>query len=259
MTVYFEQHGSGRPVVLLHGWGFNGSVWETFLLALPPAWNRLVFDLPGFGRSPWEGDDYSLDTVSETLANQAPPGSVWLGWSLGGLIALEVAHRFPEKVSALILLAANPRFTSAPDWPHGVSPVAFEEFNRLVSANPVDALSHFAGLVAQGGQEAKQVTRTLRDSLVRFAPPNRKALLGGLKLLAESDLRQVPMEVHCPTLFILGQADVLVPASLESALGGLSKQIQVASIPNAAHAPFLSHPAQTARLIQDFLTQHGLG
>jgi pimeloyl-[acyl-carrier protein] methyl ester esterase len=259
MTLFLERHGHGRPVVFLHGWGFNGSVWDQFLPELPTAWSKLVFDLPGFGRSPWTGDDYALDIVSEALADQAPPGAIWIGWSLGGLIAIKVAHRFPEKVSALVLLAANPHFTSDPDWPHGVSPTAFEEFSGLASTNPDDALSHFTGLVAQGGQEAKQVARILRDSLTRFGLPSRQALLGGLRLLADSDLRPALAQVHCPTLCILGQADGLVPASLEETLVKLSRHIQAAVIPGAAHAPFLSHPAQTARLVQEFLTHHGLG
>jgi pimeloyl-[acyl-carrier protein] methyl ester esterase len=105
--LYINTLGNGQDIVLLHGWGVNSAVFEPLKQALSEYRVHYV-DLPGFGNSdPIEGDIH--DWVA-ALATQLPDNAIWLGWSLGGLVATQVALTFPTKIKALITVASSPCF-----------------------------------------------------------------------------------------------------------------------------------------------------
>src|SRR5690606_38311261 len=85
-------------LVLLHGWGVNQGVWQSIRQRLPAAVSVLTPDLPGFGVTQQFPQPYTLDTVCQVLAEKIPDGSAVCGWSLGGLVALALATRYPKKV-----------------------------------------------------------------------------------------------------------------------------------------------------------------
>jgi pimeloyl-[acyl-carrier protein] methyl ester esterase len=254
--MYIQERGKGRPMVLVHGWGLNGGVWEEWLDHLGPHWRTFTVDLPGFGRSPIDGEANSLNAVAKEIVAGVPQEAVWLGWSLGGLVALEAALRFPNAVSALVLLAATPRFTPAPDWPCGIDPEIFQSFEADVIAHPEETLHRFALLAAHGGTQAKAVSRQLWERMLQFGAPDSHALKGGLRLLADTDLRQDVVKLDCPALWMIGGRDALVPGSAAGLISALSRQIRTVTIPDAAHTPFLSHPQQCLHLVTEFLGEH---
>jgi pimeloyl-[acyl-carrier protein] methyl ester esterase len=202
--------------------------------------------------------DYSLDFLTTLLAAHAPSPSIWLGWSLGGLLAMDAALRFPEQVAALILIAATPRFTSADDWPYGIPLALFRGFERSVMEHPEDALHRFASLLAYGGIKASAIARSMHERMSRFGSSDKRALLGGLKLLATTDLRSEAARIRCPALILLGENDALVPAHAAVPIHASFSKARTEMVPEAAHAPFLSHPEQTLSLILEFMDEHCL-
>ena len=88
--------GRGPPLVLIHGWAMHGGVFAPLLDRLGAHFECHVVDLPGHGLSE-ERDGLALDATVERLLALLPP-AIWLGWSLGGLFALEAAARAPERV-----------------------------------------------------------------------------------------------------------------------------------------------------------------
>jgi len=254
--MHIEERGNGRPMVLVHGWGLNGAVWEGWSADLHHHARTLTVDLPGFGRSPLHDKAYSLNALAREIVAEVPQEAVWLGWSLGGLVALEAALRFPNAVSALVLLAATPRFTTAPDWPCGIAPEFFQRFAADVIANPRETLHRFALLAAHGGTQAKAVSRQLWERMARFGTPDSRVLQRGLQLLADTDLRQDVTKMDCPALWIFGGRDTLAPASAAGPIGALFSLSRMEVIPNAAHVPFLSHPQECLHFITEFLGEH---
>lgn len=242
--------------MLLHGWGLNGAIWAGLVQDLSRSFAIYTVDLPGFGRSPFRGEAYSLNFLTEALMAHVPPRSVWIGWSLGGTLAMQVASRFPEYISGLILIAATPRFTSAKDWPWGVPVALFEDFERGVVESPEEALDRFASLLAHGDAKAKSVIREVRRRMFQFGPNDKEALLLGLRLLASTDLRLEASQIRCPVLVMLGETDRLVPASAAAPIFSLFSHGRGEVIPKAAHAPFLSYPEQSVRLISWFMDEH---
>ena len=100
-------------LVLLHGWGVNQGVWQGIRAQLADSVTLITPDLPGFGSQSHYPLPYSLDAVVAQLATQIPDNSYLCGWSLGGLLAIALANRYPEKVQQLGLIGASPCFVAA--------------------------------------------------------------------------------------------------------------------------------------------------
>ena len=252
LRLHVKQRGSGRYVVLVHGWGLDSRVWDTFRGKLADGWRVVTVDLPGYGRSPWNAGATSLDPMAEALAEALPKDAVWVGWSLGGLVASHVACRYPERVRGLVLIASAPRFSEAPGWGWGMATPALRAFAKALREDRLATLERFVRRVAQGGARARFVVRYLRARLGDDLP-DRGTLLAGLKQLEEADLRSSFVRINCPALQVLGAADELLHHNAGLATRTLHPALVTEVIPGAAHAPFISHPKQTLSVLKRFL------
>lgn len=245
-------------LVLQHGWGMNAAVWGDLPVALSQIGAGPVtpIELPGHGDQALPATATDLDAWAQCCLEQAPARAIWLGWSLGGLVALSAALQAPERVSGLILLTATPRFAQAPGWPAAMAGATLEQFHAGLLAQPAVTLDRFLGLQVRGSDTARETLRTLRRELAKRPTPDPAALALGLDLLRDGDLRQHLTALACPSLWLFGSHDTLVPAAAAPAIAELlpGDRGRTAIIRGAAHAPFLSHPGETLALIQDFLT-----
>ncbi len=239
---------SNSRVVFLHGWGLHGGIWSE----TAPAFQGLTPDLPGYGARASVAP-YTAETLADALAVTLPDGAVVCGWSLGGMVALALAARYPEKVARLVLLATNPVFASRPDWPHGLAPEVLAEFARALSQDYKATLLRFLSLQARGGEQARAVIERLRASVFESGEPNADVLAAGLDLLRDVDLRGVVEQVRCPVLVVHGLYDLLCPVGAARWLAEHLPHARLALHAHAAHAPFLSHPAWFAAELREFL------
>ena len=112
MRCFIERRGQGLPLVFVHGWGFTGSIWDEFIGEFTQEHEVFVVDLPGCGRSPNCSQYHSLADLAASIVDGVPAGASWIGWSFGGLVALEAATRTPGSAAAVGLIACNPKFTA---------------------------------------------------------------------------------------------------------------------------------------------------
>ena len=138
MSLHVDTHGTGRDLVLVHGWGMHGGVWQPLLRYLSPHFRLHVVDLPGMGYSkPLEHGQ--LQAYAEALAAVVPAGADLCGWSLGGTIAMRLALLRPDLVRRLVLVGATPCFTNreastaSPIWADGVDERVFRQFASQVA------------------------------------------------------------------------------------------------------------------------------
>ena len=180
-------------LVLIHGWGMSSGVWDRFPALPGIALQRHPIDLPGHGGSvmpaPGEGGAAALDLWADTCLASAPPRAVWLGWSLGGLVALAAARRAPERIAALVLMTATPRFVRASDWPPAVAAETLSRFYEGLAADPTGTLSRFLALQVRGSDRALETLRHLRQALALRPAPEPEALAQGLELLRDGPRR----------------------------------------------------------------------
>ena len=236
---------------MLHGWGLHSGIWEGIEAQLSARFRLHLIDLPGHGLSA-PPERFTLDSLCDALNAQAPACAHWLGWSLGGMLALEFAVRRPQSVTRLILVAANPRFVVDVDWTHAMARDVLEGFARDLSVDYTATLKRFLSLVARGAPDAGPL-RQLRRSLALMPPPDEEALRGGLKILRDADLRSRLSALAMPVLLIGGERDTLVPITALRRLQREYPQIRLAAISQSGHAPFLSHPQAFITAVTEFL------
>ena len=233
-SLYFKRIGIGRPLVLLHGWGWSSQIWEPLIPLLSQRFQLFLIDLPGFGQSPLGDYDYSFESITPLLTDCVPDTAIWLGWSLGGLFAWWLAANFPEKVEKLITVAASPRFLQDGAWP-GISVPTLRQFAAMLRKNFEITLKDFLELQLRGSPGYHTLLVELQRQ-VQAAPPQLPALEGGLQLLQTADLRPDLQKITCPSLHIFGERDRIVPAAVAQLLPSGQSEI----ISKSGHLPFLS-------------------
>lgn len=236
MSLWHETRGSGLDLVLLHGWGLSSEIWGDFADRLAERYRVTLIDLPGLGRSAPAGE-MSLDEVVESLLAVAPASAHWLGWSLGGQLALAVAEQAPERVKSLSLIAANPCFVARDDWSCAMAPEVFNAFVESLADNEAKTLQRFAALQTRGSVRARDELKQLKAVIANAEP---QALAPALMLL-ESDLRPALAGLHCPARLILGAEDQLVPVELAAQAQKLNPCLIIQVLEQSAHLPFVSH------------------
>jgi pimeloyl-[acyl-carrier protein] methyl ester esterase len=249
--MHLHTTGHGPPLILLHGWAMHGGVFAPLVRELAADFECHLVDLPGHGLSE-EQDGLDLDRGVERMLQLLPPAP-WLGWSLGGLFALEAAVRAPERVRGVIAVAASPRFVVGPDWQHAVAHAVFEEFAADLARDYRATIERFLALEVHGDAHPREEIRWLRERLAECPPSDPRILDDGLRILADTDLRPELPRLQVPSLWLAGQRDRLVPWQGMQAAAALAPGSQFQRIDRAGHAPFLSQPANVAAAVRGFL------
>ncbi|QBL08123.1 pimeloyl-[acyl-carrier protein] methyl ester esterase [Rheinheimera sp. D18] len=254
---------SDKPtLVLLHGWGLNQGVWQGITHLLGNKLQILTPDLPGFGLNRPFPKPYQLDAVVEQLAQEIPADSYVCGWSLGGLLAIGLASRFPEKVLQLGLVAASPCFMAQPSsielsvpfepqWP-GMAQSIMQQFAQSLSNNLTLTIERFLAIQAMGSNTARQDIKALKQTIMAYPTPELAAIEGALQLL-RTDLRDEFSALTQPIVGLYGRLDALVPAKVVERLQQLQPQAQFSVLEHVSHAPFISAPTEFVAWLNGWL------
>ncbi|AMG92824.1 pimeloyl-ACP methyl ester esterase BioH [Citrobacter amalonaticus] len=239
--IWWQTRGEGNcHLVLLHGWGLNAEVWNCISEELSSHFTLHLVDLPGFGRSQGFGA-MALEEMAERVLQQAPENAIWLGWSLGGLVASQVALTHPERVQALVTVASSPCFSAHDAWP-GIKPDVLAGFQQQLSEDFQRTVERFLALQTMGTETARQDARALKKTVLALPMPPVDVLNGGLEILRTVDLRESLSSLTLPFLRLYGYLDGLVPRKVVPLLDALWPESESLIFARAAHAPFISHP-----------------
>lgn len=253
--IHQQTFGTGKPLVLVHGWAMHSGIWRDFSLQLAQNYRVTCIDMPGHGRSE-KIDAFTLEQVGDALVDAvADDSSCWLGWSLGATVALDIARRYPERVNALVLLAGNPSFTRTAQWP-GMAADLLDAFADQLNADCQATLLRFLSLQTNKLPGYKTVSRNLKSAIMECAAPDLETLQGGLEILKQADLRPALRDAKMPVSVILGARDTLVPVSAGQNMQALSPDLRLNIIDKAGHVPFLSHPQDVLAIISRFMDNH---
>lgn len=259
MSLYFSQQGHGEALVLLHGWGMNSAVWESLLPYLETQFRVISVDLPGHGHSTvFETADDHCDAVLsvwlDAFADILPERFYLCGWSLGGMLALAIQQRWPERVQGIVMLTAAPRFVADLHW-QGTPYDQLESFADQLLENTNQTLFQFFALQFLGVENGRQQMRDALQSLAAQGQASHIGLEQGLLLLRGLDLRDVFSRIGDarPLAVLLGKQDKLVSAKLQSAIQALNSAADVQVWPKVGHAPHLAQPQRVADFIAEVL------
>lgn len=252
MKLHAETIGRGPALVMLHGWGLHSGIWSMLVTRLAPRFRITSIDLPGHGHSPAPGARFGLDETVEAVADIAPRGAAWIGWSLGGQVALAAAIA-GAPVCRLVLAATTPRFVTAADWPCAMAPATLAGFAASLAADHRRTVRNFLALQLRGDRQATALLADLRRILAARPEPSVDALASGLAVLASTDLRMAAATVQQPALVIAGERDRLTPAEAGRRLAAALPKGRFMSMAGAGHAPFLSCPDAFGAEVTSFL------
>ena len=262
VELHYEEFGTGRPVVLIHGWPLSGRSWENQIPALVEAGYRVItYDRRGFGASsqPWNGYDYDtfaadLNTLIEYLDLRE---ATLVGFSMGGgEVARYVATYGTARLAKAVLASAVPPFLhKSKENPDGaMDDAAIDGLLAGVRGDRLAFLDAFTTGFFSAGSELKvsAAQREYARDMAAFASP--KGTLECINAFAKTDFRDDLSKMTLPTLIIHGDADAIVPFEFSgkrshAAIGGS----ELVLIKDGPHGNNASHPTEFNEALLAFL------
>lgn len=242
-------------VCLVHGWGVNHHIFDEFRTWLPESWQVSTPDLWGHGVDIVR-DDFPIDDVIAKLSEQVSLSSVVVGWSLGALLSLLLAKRYPEKVKALVLISGFARFRPADDYPEGVQSQALAKMAMLFKRDYALYVRQFIELQLMNTPERRFIIDEVCAGVVKNGCPSVVDI--ALQRVDEADVRDILPKIACPSLVLCGNRDTVTPVAMSQYLAHHLPQAQLEMIDGAAHSPFLSHAEICAEILKNFVQKNHL-
>src|ERR1700720_636460 len=262
IDLYYEDHGSGPPVVLIHGWPLNGDAWEKQTAALLAAGHRVItYDRRGFGRSSKPGLGYNYDTLAadlDTLLSALDLTDVSLvGHSMGtGEITRYIGKYGTKRVRKAVLIGTlGPYLVKTADNPEGVDRSVFDGLKAAIRADRpallMDFLRNFYNYDVTGGKLVSE--RVLEDNWNVAAGASATGTLACVDTWIE-DFRQDLARNTVPTLILHGDADRILPADATSRRQAkMIKNARLLELKGGPHGVLWSHAEQINSELVKFL------
>lgn len=239
VELYYEEHGHGMPVVFLHGFPFDHSIWEPLVPLLQEETRMILPDLRGFGKSPVTDNVYSMRLLAEDIARLLDDlkidKAVLVGHSMGGYVTLAFAQAYPNRLLGLGLIATH----AAADAPerrqarYKTAESVTHKGARVVSSDLVNTLT-----------PRQELLQPIRDLILQAHP---KGIIGSLKGMAErSDMTGELSEIAVPAVVMLGTSDQLLHKEQVQMMAQMLPKGWLVEIPNTGHMLMMEEPQAVA-------------
>ena len=253
-TAYTDQgQGDGPPVVLIHGFPYNKSMWDDQVAVLSGSHRVITYDLRGHGESGATSETYTMEMLAEdlhVLIEELSLGEVVLGgFSMGGYVALAFAAAYPEHLDSLMLLDTR----HLPDSEQAAE--GRENLAKQVEADGVEGVA--AGLPARMLTEAtvngRPEVAAKASDMIRAASP--AGVAGAARGMAvRPDQTNTLGSIHVPTLIVVGDQDAITPPADAQAMADAIYNSTLVTIADASHLSNLDKPDEFNKALVDFLS-----
>jgi non-heme chloroperoxidase len=244
IELYYEDHGSGSPVVLIHGWPLNGDAWEKQTAALLAAGHRVItYDRRGFGRSSKPSVGYNYDTfaadLNALLSALDLNGVSLVGHSMGtGEITRYIGRYGTQRLRKAVLIGTlGPYLVKAPDNPEGVDPKVFDEIRAGIKADRPTAMMEFwKNFYSVGGEDGKRVSeRVIAANWIVAVGASPIGTLACVDAWIEDFRKDIPRN-DIPTMIIHGDDDrILPPDATSRRQAKMIKNVKFVELKGASH------------------------
>ena len=250
--IFYRKIGSGNPVVLIHGFGEDGAIWEELIDNLKDQYEFLIPDVPGSGRSVVKGGKWSIDDLAGSIAaildHEQILSAPMIGHSMGGYIALAFAEKYPGRLNALGLFHSS-AFADTEDKKttrkRGIQFI--EEHGQakfLEQATP----NLFSEIFRE---ENPQVVTEIIDRYTNFQDT---ALVHYYEaMMQRPDRTQVLKNFSHPVLFILGEHDTAIPLADGLKQCHIPRLSYIHILRNSGHMGMVEEPIKSRGILQKFL------
>ncbi|WP_276091397.1 alpha/beta hydrolase [Pedobacter sp. JY14-1] len=262
VNIFFEDYGSGRPVILIHGWPVSHEMWEYQIAALTDAGYRCIaYDRRGFGQSdkPWTGYDYDTFAADlhQVITTLELNDVILAGFSMGGGEVVRYLGRYgASRISKAILVSTVvPLLLKTDGHEEGVPGEVFNEMIVHIRDDRPAFLTEFGKQFFGEALLNKPVSQEIQDwmhGLAVVASP--KATVDCVRAFSETDFRTDLSTITIPVMIVHGDEDKIVPINATS-------DITASLLPNAAyyriegapHGLFITHKSELNQLLINFI------
>lgn len=264
VNIFYEDLGSGKPVVLIHGWPVSHEMWEYQVATIVNNGFRCIaYDRRGFGQSdkPWTSYDYDTlaSDLNELLTVLELTDVTLVGFSMGGgEVARYLGKYGSSRVSKAVLLGSVvPLLRKTDDHEEGVPQEVFDEIIANIQNDRPAFLTQFGKQFFNEGILNKPVSQEIQQwmhGLAIVASP--KATVDCVRSFSETDFRTDLSTVNIPILIIHGDEDKVVPLAATSALASMQlPNAEYYVLEGAPHGLFLTHKDEVNGLLLNFLNR----
>ncbi len=242
-----------KDILLLTGWGATCTVWELIIPALTDGCQINCVVPSWLEDSEIEGSLSDVDNYIEKLATTISTPTNIVAWSMGGLLAIKLASRFPGLVENICFISSVPTFVSEGNKHAGIDYHWFNQFINQYQAQPLATLNKFLTLQVKNDASVRTCLRFLKKAC-DFERYDLIECGYGLRLLQQLDLLEELKRLKCKTSFVHGSSDAVV--NLQSAqYAAYISNSPLSIISQAGHTPHISQPDEVARLIKTHLDE----
>jgi 3-oxoadipate enol-lactonase len=242
VEIAYERRGRGTPLVLIHGYPLDHSIWDEVAGLLENDFDLILPDLRGFGESTTVETPYGVDVIADDIAQLLKKLGVekaaLAGHSMGGYVALAFAKKYPDQVSGLALVSSQTLADPA-DRKEGRYKTAAEVAEKGVGA-------------VAGMTDKLSTDQGIRDSIRPLIERQGKnGVIGALKAMAErEDTTALLPDFKFPVVLVHGDADQLIPIDRAREVKAVRAASHLTELPGVGHLPMLDAPGQTAETLK---------
>jgi len=262
VNIFFEDYGSGRPVILIHGWPVSHEMWEYQVAALTDAGYRCIaYDRRGFGQSdkPWTGYDYDTFAADlhQVITTLELNDVILAGFSMGGGEVVRYLGRYgSSRISKAILISTVvPLLLKTDAHEEGVPREVFDEMIAKIKEDRPAFLAEFGKQFFGEGLLNKPVSQEIQDwmhGLAVVASP--KGTVDCVRAFSETDFKTDLSTITIPVMIVHGDEDKIVPIDATSDItSSLLPNAAYYRVEGAPHGLFITHKMELNQLLVNFI------
>jgi len=252
IEIDYSDEGSGLPVIFIHAFPMNQTMWSEQVAALRGRCRAITLDLRGFGKSSAPGGPYSMERMASDvralMAHLDIDRAVLVGLSMGGYISLAFYKLYPDAVRALVL--ADTRASADSEEGRERRFKSAEKAEREGSASIVRDME-VAAFAPSTREKRRDIIERARVMIEANSPQGIAAAQRGMA--ARPDSTYTLIGIDCPTLILVGSEDSLTPASEAEALRDGIPHSQLKVIEGAGHMSNMEQPEQFNAALREFI------
>jgi 3-oxoadipate enol-lactonase len=254
IEMYYKVHGSGEPVVLIHGLGVDSSTWFNQVSVFSQKYQVIVFDNRGVGQTDAPSGDYSTEMMADDTAALLKFLNVdqahILGLSMGGMIAQIVALKYPKLVKSLLLIATAVQF---PARAKQIVQIWVKMRQENVSLEIWMRYIFLWLYTNEFFENGEAVTALVKFALNHPHPQSTHGLAGQVTALMQHDRRSQISQISVPTLVLIGRNEIFIPIEYSEELAAKIPNAELVVLERGGHNSWIEFPQQFNQAVMQFL------
>jgi pimeloyl-ACP methyl ester carboxylesterase len=252
VRLHYEEQGAGQPVLLLHGYPLDHTIWRAQMAALSDSFRVVAPDLRGHGQSPAPAGEYAMETLAADVAalldRLGIAQAVWVGHSMGGYVALAALRTMPERVAGVVLCASHP-FADPPDK----AQARRDNARRALAEGTAAVVGGMLASLFRPDTNLESIPAHRVRTIMLGTPAQGVAgvLLGMAARRDAVDLLRAPAP---PKAIIAGRNDQIIRLTDLQALTAQLPHLSLRVLDDAGHLPMIEQPDATTAALRDLLS-----